>query len=711
VRERPIGRAGIARCELRLRSVALVLLVTMALASQATAEEALCSRAAAALACPTDHSRALQVRLAVDADSTDVLHYRLDIEPDTATASLTGRTEMTVRVLATSLDSFTFQLDNPLAITALQVDGHDAAWQRLDSTNVRITLTPSRLAGDELVVAVSYQGRPDMYSGGIAFDSQGGWPLVWTLSEPMAAPSWWAVKDDNTDKATVDLLVTVQTGMSVAGNGTLVEEELRPGGKTRFHWRTDYLTAPYLVFFAASRYNRFGGTWQHDGLAMPLLFYVYPSSDTTTTRTQCLATIPMLDTLAPLFGPYPFTAEKYGIYQWSFPGGMEHQTMTGQNGFSETLTVHELAHQWWGDLVTCATWHDVWLNEGFATYAEALWAEYKTGSSGLAALRSAMAARRPRDGSGTVWVPDISDSGRIFSSDLSYRKGSWVLHMLRRVIGDEAFFNLLLRWREQYAFSSATTESFRDVAEAIHGGDLSWFFNEWVYSGGLPEYSLGWQAYSAAGRTWVDLSLQQVQASAPAFTMPLDVRLSSGSTTTDRVLWSNTATQHFLLPMGGPVDSVTLDPDAWVLTKTNTAVPFVEGPPRIVATEPAPGAWLAEATATHVSVTFHKDVAVADGDIALEGERGGPVECSLSYDRATTTATLTPLVSLPADRYTLTVSDQITDTASGQQLDGEVARPRDAAALPSGDGRPGGSGVIGFTVAAGPRRHLGAGSH
>jgi aminopeptidase N len=680
--------------------------VTAAPPRPAAAEAGACSRARAALACPAGMSRQATVGLVTDSAATDVLHYDLDIALDPAAASLSGTNRMTVRVVAETLSTFTFQLANQLAVTSLQVDGEDARWLRLDALNVEVTIAPPRLAGDELVLAVGFQGRPDPSSDGIYFQNRGGWPLVFTLSEPTFAPMWWPVKDDNTDKATADVRVTVPSGLTVASNGLLVAEEPLSGSRTRFHWHTDYPTAPYLIFLSAARYNRFSGTWQHDGAAMPLQFFFFPDEDTTANRTRALATVTMLDTLGSAFGPYPFAAEKYGLYQWTFGGGMEHQTMTGQDSFSELLTVHELAHQWWGDLVTCATWHDIWLNEGFATYAEALWAERKPGSSGLAALTQLMLQNRPRDASGTVYVSDLSDVDRIFSADLSYRKGAWVLHMLRHVMGDRAFFDLLLEWRRENAYSSNTTEGFRILAEAIHGSDLSWFFDEWVYGGGMPEYSVGWRGVRAAGRDWVEVSLQQVQTDAGAFRMPIDVRLWSGQTYTTAVVSDTGASSHALLSVSAPVDGVELDPDHWVLAISRFQVPFVEGPPRIVATAPAPGAGLASSNASAVSVTFQKDVTVRASDLRVEAEGTGPVAFTLSYDRASTTATLAFAAPLPPGRYTLTVSDLVTDTASGQRLDGEIGTPAGPAALPSGDGQPGGSAVVTFRVSAVARRHL-----
>lgn len=644
---------------------------------------------------------------AYPAGSSDVLHYRLEVEVDPGTAYLSGHNLITLRSLVDGLTSFELQLDHHLEITSMHLGSADAPWQRTDETNVTVTLAPPLQAGTEVELGVGYRGHPDRGTDGISFSSHSGKPLVWTLSEPFFSSIWWPVKDDNTDKATADFLITVPSGLVAVSNGVLLGEEKLSDGQTRFHWHTSYPTAPYLFCFSVTDYHRFTGTYQHDGVAMPLQFFLFPENDTSLNRGRCMSTVTMMDAFAPLFGPYPFLAEKYGIYQFGFSGGMEHQTITGQGSFSEGLIAHELAHQWWGDLVTCATWHDIWLNEGFATYAEALWAEYKPGSSGGPALRAMMRTKRPAAVDDTVYVFDTSSVERIFSSDFSYRKSAWVLHMLRGVIGDELFFSLLHKWREKYAHAHATTEDFRELAETVADRELGWFLDQWIYKPGAPAYRMGWRSHRVSGRHLVELHLEQVQPPHfPVFTMPIEVRLSSGSETSIARVWNDSRDEHLLIATRSAVDAVALDPDTWILTTEVQNVAFQEGPPKVVTTAPSPGARLARAAATSLSVTFHKDIVFEPNDITLNGARTGPREVLMSYDRATYTVTLAPAKPLPADVYTLIVSDRVTDAASGQPLDGEVEDPLAPNSLPSGDGEPGGVATLSFTVTEGPRRHL-----
>jgi len=671
-----------------------------------------CARAALA-GCLAESPAAANLELSPDplASATDVQHVRLDLEVTPSTGCIAGTNLMTIASRSEALAAFRFRLDQRFHIGTVAASGRTQSWRRIDADTVEVALDPPVPDGDTFDLAVAYDGCPYPWRPtGIYFDTRYSSPLVWTLSEPWYSDTWWPSKDDNTDKVTADLLFTVPSTMTVASNGVLVSADDVGNGRRRFHWATSYPVAPYLVFFSAGTYNSFSGTFSYEGGSMPVQFLVFPQSDSQANRDLWLQTVDMLGVFSRDFGLYPFTAEKYGIYQFGFGGGMEHQTMTGQGGgsaFRPSLSAHELAHQWWGDMVTCATWHDIWLNEGFATYGEALWAEGRPGSAGKEALLAAMAATRPGSVDGSVYCYDTSDENRIFSGDFSYAKGAWVLHMLRHVMGDGAFFGMLAGYREAYAYSSVTTAQFQAVAEAYYGGSLAWFFDPWVYGVGAPEWEYAWRQTSAAGRNWVELYLAQTQSAAyPTFAMPLDVRTRSADATAVHVVLADARAQHVLFATDTPVDELEIDPEQWVLATGSTAVAFVEGPPKIVATDPPPEARVASGQAGRIAVVFHKDVSASAAAFALAGARNGQVAFGFSYDRETATATLTPAAPLLPDQYTLTVSDAVTDVVSGQALDGEVPGASGVGPLPSGDGRPGGVAAVRFEVMRPPRRHL-----
>ena len=657
-----------------------------------------CSRTKTARAHFSEQTKALRLKSSNDplTGQTDVLHYRLDFEVDPAAEYLSGGNTMTVKTLVDNVTAFRFWLHNVMSISAVEIDGKAAEWQRLDAEVIEVSLGRTLALGEFFELQVDYEGSP--VSGGwmsITFESHRGTPVVSTLSEPWYSYTWWPVKEDSRDKATGELLITVPSELTVVSNGVLADVDNLSGGRRRFHWSTEYPMSPYLFAFSATRYNTFGDTYVHPGGSMPVEFFVYPDSDTATNRARWRLSVDMLATFGDLYGLYPFIDEKYAIYEFPFGGGMEHQTATGQGGFWESLTAHELAHQWWGDMVTCATWKDIWLNEGFATYSEALWFEHRSGTSDLSALRMAMSARRPSRLDGTVYVHDPSSVSRIFSSDYSYRKGAWVLHMLRGVIGDEAFFDVLEAYRNRFEYLTATTDDFREVAEDVWGQDLSWFFDQWVYHGGAPAYRYGWREQVLDGERYLELFLEQAQNES-VFQMPVTIETLELGERHRYTVWNDERSEHFLIPVSAAVDEVTLDPDDWILTRSKMAVAFVEGPPKVVAVDPAPGSRVRAGTQLAITVIFGEDVIVDGSHFSLRRTDRSEVDLEVTYDAATRTARLVSKGMLGSGRFELTIDDAIVGAATGFALDGEIASG--PSLLPSGDGVAGGDAVIKFVT-------------
>ena len=694
---------------MHLRGIALAALVVVArLAAAADPPDVICARGRIAA---LTAARAAALDLADDptAALTDVQHYRLELSVDPTNRMLAGTNTITVRSVADDLRAFRFRLWSGFTISSVLVDGRAASTQRLDDATVEVMLPQSVPFDDTFQVAVAYQGSPaSLGLGSVSFGWRAGAPIISTLSEPWYAYTWWPVKEDNRDKATADFLITVPSQLTVVSNGVLEGTESLSGGRTRFHWATAYPTAPYLFFFSATTYSTFSTVYLHEGGATPVQFAVYPDHDTAVNRALLFLTVDMLQAFSSLFGPFPFAAEKYGVYEFPFGGGMEHQTMTGQGSFEDWLSAHELAHSWWGDLVTCATWHDIWLNEGFATYGEVLWEEFKPGSSGRPARLNAISFRRPSRVDESVYCYDVSDPNRVFSVTYTYRKAAWVVHMLRHVLGDERFFAVLASYRAAHAFGSVTTTDFQQVAEAAYGGSLDWFFREWVYGRGAPAYRWANRTVTAGGSSYLELYVEQTQTSGEqVFTMPVDVTVTSTGVATTHVVHNDARAEWFLLPLAAPPDVVGFDPDSWILRTAATAVAFPSGPPKIVATAPAPGSTVAPSAAGTIEVVFQEAVTAPVEQFALRGERSGPVAVSVALSSDAQAVTLTPARQLVPDRYTLTVGEGVTGAASALALDGEVAASDDPAALPSGDGVAGGAAAISFVVARPPRPRLG----
>ncbi len=492
----------------------------------------------------------------------DVHHYDIDITVDPGTHIVSGTVTTTAEVLVPSLTVFDLNLVATLSVTGATSGGSAATYGRVSNV-VTVTLDRTYTTGETVVVELSYSGNPQGEAFG--WSSFDGSDMIWTLSEPYGARSWWPCKDHNYDKAdSLDIRVAVPDPLIVASNG-LLQSATPSGGWTTYHWKTNYPTATYLVSLAIHAYTTFSHSYSPigGGGPMPVDYYVFASHFSAVQATYAL-TVPMIEAFAAGYGEYPFVNEKYGHAEFTWGGGMEHQTLTSMGGYSEDLISHELAHQWWGDMVTCDTFNHIWLNEGFATWSEAYWKEQ---SDGFATYQNYMAAAA-YFGAGTIYV-EFPGFENIFDVNLSYNKGSWVPHMLRGVVGDTDFFAGLAHYRSVYGFDSATTEEFRDAMEFVSGKDLDAFFQQWIYGEYYPVYGFSWDETTPGE---ISLTINQLQMNTGLFTMPIDVRVTTSTGTFDFVVENSLASENYTLNVTGDITTVQLDPDNWILREVETFV-------------------------------------------------------------------------------------------------------------------------------------------
>jgi len=391
-------------------------------------------------------------------------------------------------------------------------------------------------------------------------------PVVYTLCEPNGSRTWWPCKDLPGDKATVDLIITMPQKYVVAGNGLLEGVRTNDDGTSTHHWSTRYPLAPYLVAFTATNFVLIEDSYEMlGGGTLPLLYYTWPEDVRRAERD--VASIPgMLAVFEEEWFGYPFPEEKYGHMETPLVvGAMEHTTMTsyGQalytgTGYFDYVAAHELAHHWWGDLVTCGTWDDIWLNEGFATYAEAVYHESLAGFEGY--LDYMRALSRPRF-YGSIYAPN-----RVLN-DTVYDKGAWVLHMLRGIVGRETLMEILRTWGERFAHTSPVTADFTALASEVAGQDLSWFFDPWLYEIGRPDYEYAQRIHPAGEeRSWIRLRIEQLQEGVEAYSMPITVRArADDGTHQDVVVFNSRRAEEFGLMLGGRIVDLELDPDDFIL--------------------------------------------------------------------------------------------------------------------------------------------------
>jgi aminopeptidase N len=505
-----------------------------------------------------------------DSSGYDALHVDLTVEPLFDEEAIIGRVEWTLRVAAHAISSVSFDFFSNMEITAATVDEVPVLFTHTDD-RLRLMLPMPALVGDTLRTRIEYHGEPlPGFLVGMRFTDHEGIPVVYTNCEPIASRTWWPCKDRPDDKFTADLSFIVPDTMIAASNGLLIEVLPLERNRLLYHWYERHPVTTYLVSLTATNFATFDDTYVGlDGTEMPLNYYAYPE-DLERAMQDWAFTPLAIAFLAQTFGEYPFMEEKYGMVEYPWIGAMEHQTLSSMGRYffqldhpSDWVVVHELAHQWWGDWVTCGTWRDIWLNEGFAVYCEALWAEHLAGPD---SLRFQMNRFRRDHYSGSVYDPDF-----IFNSTV-YRKGAWVLHMLRHIMGDSTFFEALRYYGRRHAYGMAVTADLQEDCETICGQDLDWFFDQWVYGEGQPRYRVRWDpaAVAADGRTSILITVLQETTGPQYFKMPIDARfVLPGGTEFWTVLWDSLPEQTFLIETPAPPESLDIDPHEWILCKVH----------------------------------------------------------------------------------------------------------------------------------------------
>ncbi len=508
-------------------------------------------------------------------DPTDAQTVLLDVTIDPALQTLTGDVTWTFKSTQNGLTSVTLELDSGFAVSNVTSGGIPATFTR-PTNQVLITLDRAYNQNEIFVVALHYFGNPASAAGfgSFTFSSHGGGtPVISTLSEPFYAYTWWPCKETTSDKFLASTWITVPDTLTATSNGLLQGTDVVPGSKKRYRWSSNYPIATYGIAITASDYSLRTDTYTGFGANTPVTFYAYPENFAAEQSNMNNITV-MMQTYSTLFGQYPFANEKYGIVQFNWGGGMEHQTLTSQLNFSENLSSHELGHSWWGNSITCATWHDIGLNEGFATYCEALWDEFKPGG-GVTTYFSRMNANKPTNPTSTssVYVVNATSTSTIFSTTNVYRKGAWVLHQLRHIVGDTVFFQILRNYQAQKQYQSATWLDFTASASATLGEDLTWFIDQCVMRTGAPRFSLGWTNRTLNGQTYVVGNINQTHAGLP-YRFPVDVRVTTPSGQTTSIVWVDETRDDFILPTNGTVSAVALDPSPWILRGTNQTATY-----------------------------------------------------------------------------------------------------------------------------------------
>lgn len=521
------------------------------------------------------------------AHSFDVTRYRLDLDVPCAGTYLSGACSIRLKAVGSTLLSVPLDFVGLVADTVYQ-DGVVAGFT---TTPSRITVNlPSAVApGDSTLVRIAYHGN-------CIYGFYQAYPETWfTFTEPSDARYWFPCFDQPYDKAAAELHITVPDTMVVASNGVQTSPPTLNAAlhKQTYHWGTNYPVATYLVSFAVAHYVRL------DQVSPSVPVYSYVLKADSAKAAYDFGNVPdMLEFYGSIWGPYAF--EKYGMAATkNFGGGMEHQTMTtitrnwitGDRKY-EWAIAHELSHQWWGDMVTPVDWPHIWLNEGFASYGDLMYAEHAYGTAGMRARMATWATKYFSEDSLRRYPLYNPPADKLFGLTIYY-KGAWVLHTLRHLMGDSAFVRGWRDYGEAHKYGNAGVADFQASMEAQHGSSLAEFFVDWVYGSGYPTYGLTRNSVPRLGGGFYNyFSMGQNLADAPFFHTPVDVLLhTTAGDTLVQITPAQSAVQSQITTRGSVLSAV-IDPDGWVLHRNGPSggsigVPGLAGdglrilPPRI----------------------------------------------------------------------------------------------------------------------------------
>jgi len=528
-----------------------------------------------------------------DTEQSDLVHcydvnfYFLDINVENNTTYISGNVTINAIVHVEIMDTFVFELVDELTIDSVVFNGNNLSFTRSED-NVFVPVL-QLFQGDFISANIYYHGLPPppSYFSGVFTDSSTVWEknVTWTLSEPFNAKLWWPCKQVLSDKAdSVYVFLTTSENNKAGSQGLLTAITPMQDNKLRYEWKSFYPIDYYLISFSVSEYqdyNIYAKPENLNGDSILIQNYIYDTPGCLENyKTGIDRTIEFLELFSDLYGTYPFYKEKYGHCLTEMGGGMEHQTMATIGGFGFGIVAHELGHMWFGDNVTCATWSDIWINEGFATYSDYLAHEFIAGGECPQIWLEQAHNNVLSQPGGSIYIPPelISPENfmRIFDGRLSYAKGACIVHMIRFELQDnDLFFQVLKDFQEQFFDSNATGMDFKSVLENTTGIDFTYFFNQWYFGEGYPIYDIAWNQIDSI----FDLTSYQTTSTeiTPLFEMLMEYKLYFNDGTDTSVFLNQTNNvNNYTIPVDKSIDSIAVDPENWVLKKVNSIYHSIE---------------------------------------------------------------------------------------------------------------------------------------
>lgn len=518
-------------------------------------------------------------RLGPVAHSFNVLNYKLDMDIYNCFISPYPKTFTAVETITLKVDSTLSIISLNAVNTSLQINSVSLAGVSFIHASNMLTITLDRVyvPGETLDVKINYQHKSPT--------SQDGWyarnGVVFTDAEPEGARTWFPCWDRPSDKATTDIKVKVPATVKLGGNGRLADS-VKSADTIWYNWISRDPVATYLTVLTGKvNYQLEVFNWQkisNPNEFIPMRFY-YNSGETALNYKQPL--LNMCTRFSTLFTEHPFEKNGFALVKSSEGfvwGGMENQSLTTIYAWQENLISHEFAHQWFGDMISPATWADIFLNEGFATFCEALWYEatggytsYKNDINGDAS--SYLSSNPGWAISDPNWAINTPNQNTLFNTAITYNKGACVLHMLRYVMGDTKFFAGMKAYtNSELKYSSAKIVDFAAIMGTAYGQDLSWYFNQWILTPNHPTYANQYY-YSPQPNSKYEVGFlaKQTQTNTGFFTMPLEIKVKFiDNTDTTVVAFNNVNNQLFSWLFNKQPSAVTFDPNNNIVLKSAT---------------------------------------------------------------------------------------------------------------------------------------------
>ena len=521
----------------------------------------------------------MNVQVNPNTQNYDITYHelRFTVNPNNSPAAISGVVKTTFTALA-NMNTITFDMATQLVVSSVTMNSTSLSFSQ---SNYELNINfPSTIAtGTSTSVIITYAGIPPTAEGAFTRGTHAGTPIIYTLSEPFGARDWWPCKQDLNDKInSFDMYITAPATFNSVSNG-LEQSRIVTGANATTHFKHLYPIPAYLIVLNITNYVVYNQQAGLGTLASPyfsIINYLYPESNTTTIQNQLGVTPGIMNLFESLLEPYPFRNEKYGHAQFGWGGGMEHTTVSSMGSFGRDLIAHEMAHQWFGDKITCGTWKDIWLNEGLTEYMSGLVYENLDGAATFVTWKNNKITSITSQPGGATYLSDAGalSVNTIFSSRLTYNKGAMITHMLRWRLGDVKFFQALKSYLADpaLAYGYAVTANLKSHLEAAdNGNSLTEFFNDWLINQGYPTYNITAQNWGS-GQAKIIVNQTQSHASVSFFEMPLEIRLTgSGSQVLDVIVNNTNNAQEFIVSVPFVVTGVTFDPNKHIISKNNTA--------------------------------------------------------------------------------------------------------------------------------------------